>query len=269
MKNLSLKLICLYLIVISCQKSSPDVNPTNAKCLINKLTLTTKTTVPVQSTLTAYNIEYDASQRISKVSNTYSVINYTYEINKVVIKYNDIVSGKNVLKSTNTLILNSKNQITQSIEDNEGEKKSPNYVPSTTNYEYNDKGFISKIGPYSVSYEYNTSGLPLKISNPILSTTRYDYEYYDEYKPEDFPNLETLYDYKSIGSFNMKPYTKLVKSIKYYNQNILRTESAFTYTTFTDKKIKNITKIDYNYTDKGVKINTPITDIKEFEYQCK
>jgi hypothetical protein len=267
MKNLFLKLLCLSIFIFSCQKT--DTNPTVSKCYISKLTLTTKTTVPANSTSYSYNIENDGSQRISKVSNAFSVINYAYETNKVTVKYNDIVSGKTILKSTNTLVLNSKSQITQSIIDTESEKKFPNYAPSVKNYEYNDKGFVGKIGSISVIYEYNTSGLPSKISYSILNTERYDYDYYDEYKPEDFPNLETIYDYKSIGSFNMKPYSKLVKSIKYYNQNVLRKESLFTYTTFTDKKIKSITQIDYNYTNTGVKINTPTTSIQEFEYQCK
>ena len=144
MKNLSLKLICLCLIVISCQKNNTDVSPTS-KCYITKITYTTKTTVPVQSLSEFYNIGYDANQKISKVSNTNFVALYTYDKNKVVIKNYDIVNSKNVLKSTNTITLNDKGQTTQTITDTEMEKKSPNYLPSTIDYEYNDKGFVGKI----------------------------------------------------------------------------------------------------------------------------
>jgi hypothetical protein len=266
-------MLSIFIVAVSCQKSSTDVNPTN-KCYMTKITYTTKTTVPVQTNSYFYNIEYDVNNKISKVSNANFVALYTYEKNKVIIKNYDIVSGKNVLKSTDTITLNDKGQTIQTITDNEIEKKSPNYLPSTIDYEYNDKGFVSKsiIQKFSFSYiyEYNAAGLPSKNSSYIFSQVRNELEYYDEYKPVDFPSLETLYDYKSIGGYNKVPYTKLLKSIKYYEQNILKKESNFTYTTFSDnKKIKSITQIDYNYTSAGVKINTPTTSIQEFEYQCK
>jgi hypothetical protein len=241
---------------------------------MTKITFTTKTTVPVQTSTYFYTIDYDANNKISKVLNTNFVVIYTYDKNKVIIKHYDIVSGKNVLKSTDTITLNDKGQVTQTIIDSEAEKKSPNYVPSTTDYEYNDKGYVSKIIIQKISfsyiYEYNAAGLPSKNSSYIYSQVRNEFEYYDEYKPVDFPNLETLYDYKSVGGLNKVPFTKLMKSVKYYEQNVLKKESNFTYTVFSDnKKIKSIIQTDYNYTSSGVKINTPTTSIQEFEYQCK
>lgn len=271
MKNLLL--LSLFIVVISCQKSNMAVSPTS-KCYMTKITYTTKTTVPVQTNSYFFKIEYDVNDKISKVSNANFVVLYTYDKNKVIIKNYDVVNGKNVLKSTDTITLNDKGQITQTITDNEIEKKSPNYVPSTIDYEYNDKGFVSKsiIQKFSFSYiyEYNTAGLPSKNSSYIFSQVRNELEYYDEYKPVDFPSLETLYDYKSVGGYNKIPYNKLIKSIKYYEQNTLRKESNFTYSVFSDsKKVKSITQTDYNYTSAGVKINTPTTSIQEFEYQCK
>ena len=51
---------------------------------------------------------------------------------------------------------------------------------------------------------------------------------------------------------------------------MLKYEAQFTYVFNSDnKKVKSITQTNYNYTDKGVKINTPTTSIQEFEYQCK
>jgi hypothetical protein len=265
--------LCTFFIIISCQKSNTDVSPTS-KCYMTKITYTTKTTVPVQTNSYFLKIEYDVNSKISKVSNANFMALYTYDKNKVIIKNYDIVSNKNVLKSTDTITLNDKGQVIQTITDNEIEKKSPNYTPYIIDYEYNDKGFISKsiIQKFSFSYiyEYNTAGLPSKNSSYIFSQVRNELEYYDEYKPVDFPNLETLYDYKSVGGYNKTPYTKLIKSVRYFEQNILKKESNFIYTVFADnKKIKNITQTDYNYTSTGVKINTPTTSIQEFEYQCK
>jgi hypothetical protein len=274
-----LLLLSIFVVTISCQKSSTQVNPME-NCYMTKLTLTTKTTVPVKSVSESYNIEYNTNQKISKISNAYSLVEYIYSPGKVIIKSYDVANNKNTLKTTNTTTLNNKEQVVQISLEDEVNKKIPNYTPYVLDYEYNDKGFISKNViqkvPISSNYEFNSVGLPSKITNnyvlngQVIINRYFLHEYYDEYKPVDFPNLERLYDYKSIGGLNKVPYTKLIKSVKYYEQNILKKESNFTYTTFSDnKKIKSITQIDYNYTSGGVKVNTPTTTIQEFEYQCK
>ncbi|MEA5460083.1 hypothetical protein VB796_13590 [Arcicella sp. LKC2W] len=272
-----LLLLSIFIVTISCQKSSNDVSPT-ANCYMSKLTLTTKTTVPLQSTSTSYNIVYDASQKISKIYNTdYGYLaEYVHSTNKVIVKTYDVFNGKNTLKTTNTITLNSKDQIIQTLEENEIEKKAANYVPITTKFEYNDKGYVTKSGFYTIAYEYNSTGLPSKITNnyivngQIFLSNSDLYEYYTEYKVTDFANKEALYDYGSHGSYNLRPFMKFVKSIKHYEANILKYEALFTYAFNTDnKKVKNITQINYNYTSTGVKINTPTTSIQEFEYQCK
>lgn len=270
-----LLLLSIFVVAISCQKSSTDVNPT-ANCYMSKLILTTKTTVPVQTVLLSYNIVYDANQKISKIYNTDYLAEYVHSTNKVVIRTYDIVSSKNILKTTNTITLNSKDQIVQTLEENEIEKKATNYIPVTTKFEYNDKGYVTKSGFYTIAYEYNSTGLPSKITNnyiisgQIFLSNSDLYEYYTEYKASDFANKEALYDYGSLGTYNLRPFMKFVKSIKHYEANILKYEALFTYAFNSDnKKVKSITQINYNYTSAGVKINTPTTSIQEFEYQCK
>jgi hypothetical protein len=270
-----LLLLSLIITVISCQKSTTDINPTT-NCYMSKLTLTTKTTVPLQSASIPYNIVYDASQKISKIYNTDYLAEYVHSSNKVVVKTYDIVGSKNILKTTNTITLNSKDQIVQTVEENEIEKKATNYVPNTSKFEYNEKGYVTKSGYYTITYEYNLTGLPSKItSNYILNgqviLSSYDlHDYFTEYKATDFANKEALYDYASLGSYNLRSFMKFVKSIKHYEANILKYEALFTYAFNPDnKKVKSITQTDYNYTSAGVKINTPTTSIQEFEYQCK
>jgi hypothetical protein len=271
-----LLLFIISIVTISCQKSSTDVNPT-ANCYMSKLILTTKTTVPVQSVSLAYNIVYDANQKISKIYNTDYLAEYAHSTNKVVIKTYDVVSSKNILKTTNTISLNSKDQIIQTLEENEIERKASSYVPVTTKFEYNDKGYISKNNSLNIIYEYNSTGLPSKITynfidkgQVLVLSLSVLYEYYTEYKDSDFANKNALYDFKSLSSYNLIPFIKSVKSIKTYESKILKKESLFTYTFNSDnKKVKSITQIDYDYTSAGVRINTPTTSIQEYEYQCK